>query len=136
MVEIRLATKDDAKAIFAFWAHLAEQDDKFQCSPGRMHATSLDLKQWLSEDSDRSIAIAEEDGEIVCTEVFIPSTAQSVWTNVAPDKFETVYPLICRDASGRCSKNIWGYCGFVPSVKLHCAIGWRDVGDGSIEWVG
>ena len=124
---IRLATKDDAERIFAFWLNAS-----FHCSPGRVHATRLDLDSWL--DGSRSIALCEENGEIVCTEVFDPVTAQSHWTNVRTEDFTRVYPEVCRQVSEWCAKPLWGYCGYVPAVKLHLEIGWRERGDGTIEF--
>ena len=134
---VRQAEPADADAIFAFWTSLDEADRSFQCSPGHLHPRRDQLDEWLEPGSDKSIAVAEQDGVIVCTEIFIPSTAQSFWTNVIPEKFATVYPAVCRQASAWSGKGIWGWSGIAASAAMHVAIGWEeDPETGMLAWVG
>ena len=133
-MNIRLAAKDDADAIWAFWLSLDEDDNHFRCSPGEAHPFRMTLDSWLS-GSDTSIAIAEQDGVIVCTNAFNPSTAQDVWVNVSNEN-TAAYSAVSRQVSEWCGKPVWGFVGFVPALQRHVELGWRERDDGSIEWVG
>jgi hypothetical protein len=134
VITVRLATPDDVDAIYAFWETLDEAPRPFKCAPGRHHASRERLGQWLT--GERSIALVEDDGEIVLADVFNLETAESDWTSTSRERFAEVVPVVFRWEKEQTGQNAWGYCGFVPVVAMYVAAGWRDRGDGMIEWAG
>jgi hypothetical protein len=129
-MQVRLATKEDADAIWKFWNN---QKDPFRCAPGRKFVTREQLDEWLN--GQYSVALVEEDG-ILLTDSFEMATGKSFLTNVSKENFAVCVPLVFQWEKELTGINPWGFCGFVPSVAMYCSAGWVERDDGMIEWVG
>jgi hypothetical protein len=135
VITVRQATPDDADAIFAYWERAFEGDLTMPCAPGLHHMGRQELDAWFVMD-DKAFAVVEDGGEIICTEIYDPSSAQSLWTHVlrgrANDALAPLFRWVCEQTG----KKSWGWCGIVTSVNTYLANGWQEDEAGMLHWVG
>jgi hypothetical protein len=137
-VHVRLATKDDFDAIHDFWWRLENTEGEFKCAGPRRLPGNHTLWAWLTGDQrldkqERRVAVVEEDGEIVLTEVFDVKTAQSYFTHTSNARFHEAVPLMFAHTTEWCGTPAWGNCHYPPSEILFKEIG-CTVEDGVITW--
>jgi hypothetical protein len=130
-VNVRLATKDDADAIWEFWQN---QKDPFRCAPLRKPIGRDELDRWL--DGAWSVALVEDEGRIILTESFSIETGESHLTNVSMENFYRAIPVALAWEKELTGIPSWGRCGYVPVAELYYTVGYVEAGDGVLRWVG
>lgn len=126
-MNVRRATPDDLEVIWEFWEELEMFDPYFMCAPGRHHPNHSQIEAWLR--GDRAVAIVEDDGKVVLTDVFDMKTGQTYLTTTSREKFSVAVPLVFKQEHEWTGQGPWGHCGFVPMVELYVGTGlFKDEG--------
>jgi hypothetical protein len=129
-MQVRLATKEDADAIWEFWQN---QKDPFRCAPLRRPIDRDELDRWL--DGAWSVALVEDEG-IILSESFSIETGESHLTNVSMENFHRALPVVLQWEFELTGIRSWGRCGFVPTAELYYGLGYVEAGDGILRWDG
>ena len=130
-MNIRLATPDDTDAIWKFWEGAEKNDSTLRCASGQHHPSHEQLEGLNPEFH----VVIVEDGSIICTEIFNPTTGESWWTHCLRERVDEVFPVLFRWTNERSQIPPWGWCGIVTSVEKYVQSGFEDV-DGMVRWVG